>query len=171
MARVRIEEKSALKNWEDVDLCLAEIGEKQRSIEKIEAELQESIDHLKLEADMKADPDKKRIAYLEKQIMLFSDAHMEDLDGKKTKVLTFGSVGYRKSTKILLPKAAVKLAEIIRALRKKGMTDCIVTPPEKIDKEALKKYPANDITDVGAGVEVKDVFWYEPDRTKLAEGK
>jgi phage host-nuclease inhibitor protein Gam len=162
-------EKSELKSWDDVDLCLAELAEKQRAIELIEAGMQEGIDNLKLAADMQADPEKKRIGYLEKQILLYTDAHMDDLDGKKTKVLTFGKLGYRKSTKVKLPKAAAKLAEIIRALRNKGMTDCIVTSPEKIDKEALKKYAANDITAVGAGLDVQDVFWYEPDRAKLAE--
>lgn len=169
MKRVRLEEKSMLSSWDDVDLCLAELAEKQRAIELIEAAMQQDIDNLKLSAEIKADPEKKRIEHLEKQIMLFSDAHTEDLDGKKTKVLTFGKLGYRKSTKVKLPKAAAKIAEIIKELRKKGMTDCIVSPPEKIDKEKMKKYSATDITDTGAGLEVKDVFWYEPDRTKLAE--
>ena len=169
MARVRIPEKCDLTSWEDVDLCLAEIGEKQRLIEGIEAKMQEQIDAAKLSADDAAAPHRIRIAQLETQIKLFADDHVSDMGGKKTKTLTFGHVGYRRSTKITLPKAAAKLAEIIRSLKTKGMTDCVITPPEKVDKDMLKKYPANDIAAVGAGLKIEDVFWYEPDREKLAE--
>lgn len=171
MARVRIEEKCELKDWNDVNLCLAEIGEKQRDIEKIGAEMQQAIDNAKLAADVAADPHQKRIAQLEHQINLYTDEHASEMGGKKTKTLTFGQIGYRKSTKILLPKAAAKMAEIIRKLKDHGMGDCIVAPPEKIDKEILKKYPAADITASGAGLKVEDVFWYEVDRERLAEGE
>lgn len=169
MARVRIPEKCELKGWDEVDLYLAEIGEKQRCIESIEAKMQETIDTAKLEADVAATPHRNRITQLETQIKLFTEEHANDMDGKKTKVLTFGQLGYRRSTKVMLPKAAAKLAEIISALKSRGMTDCVVTPPPKIDKDVLKKYPVNDITAVGAGIKVEDVFWYEVDREKLAE--
>lgn len=169
MARVRMPEVCDLKSWEDVDLCLAEIGEKQRQIENIEAKMQEQIDAAKLAADDAAAPHRQRITHLATQIKLYADDHAGDMGGKKTKILTFGQVGYRRSTKITLPKAAAKVAEIIKSLKAKGMTDCVIAPPEKIDKDMLKKYPVNEITAVGAGLKVDDVFWYEPDREKLAE--
>lgn len=169
MARVRMPEKCELKSWDEVDLYLAEIGEKQRCIECIEAKMQEKIDAAKLEADDAAAAHRNRIAQLETQIKLYTEENASDMGGKKTKVLTFGQLGYRRSTKVMLPKAAAKLAEIISALKGRGMTDCVVTPLPKIDKDVLKKYPANDITAVGAGLKVEDVFWYEVDREKLAE--
>ena len=107
---------------------------------------------------------------LERQIKEFAEAHRDDMDGKKTKTLNFGAVGFRKSTKIKLPKAPTKLAEIIQLLRSKGMDDCVKTPAPSVDKDALRKYPTQDIVAVGASIEVDDVFWYEPDREKLERG-
>ncbi|MGE5494596.1 MAG: host-nuclease inhibitor Gam family protein [Burkholderiales bacterium] len=170
MARKRIMETCELRNWEDVDLYLAEISENERSISKIESDMQKGIDELKLAADIAAKSHKDRIAHLEGQISLFVDSHKEDLGGKKTKVLTFGQLGYRKSTSVKLPSDKEKLAAIIERLKSRGMHDCVVTPPEKVDKEKLKKYPEDVVSAVGATLKVKDVFWYEIAREKLAEG-
>lgn len=166
MARVRIED-TALHSWDDVDVCLADIGECQRGIEAVEAKMQEAIDSAKLAAGMEAAPYQERIKRLELDIKRFVDAHSTDLDGKKTKQLTFGQTGYRRSTKVMLPKAAAKIGEIVRNLRAKGMDNCIVPQPEKVNREALKKYTPEQIREVGAGIVVKDTFWYEVDREKL----
>jgi phage host-nuclease inhibitor protein Gam len=167
MARVRVLEKCELASWDDVNLTLAEIGEQQRAITEIETQMQKSIDDAKLAADMAADPHMKRIERLENQVKLFVEDHAHEMGGKKTMTLTFGQCGYRKSTKVTLPKAAAKIAEIIKALKARGMGDCVVAPPEKIDKEALKKHTASDIVAAGAGLKVEDIFWYEVDKAKL----
>ena len=43
----------------------------------------------------------------------------------------------------------------------------MVYPAPKIDKEALKKYSAQEIAEVGAKLVVEDVFGYEVDETAL----
>lgn len=170
MARVRVDDSvPALTSWDEVDQMLAIIGDNQRTIEGIEHAMQEAIDNEKAAAAIKAQPFIDNNARLERQIKDFAEAHRDDLDGKKTKVLNFGSVGFRKSTKITLPRAAAKLEEVIRQLVARGMGDCVKQPPAKVDKDALRKYPANDIVSVGAAVQVDDVFWYEPDREKLSQ--
>ncbi len=169
MARVRIPDQPALKNWDDVDLTLKEIGECQMSIERIEADMNTKISDIKLAAEMDAKPHKERIKLLELQLKEFVEANRDDLGNRKTKEINFGRTGFRKSTKITLPRAAAKLAEVIRRIKEFGMTDCIVQPPEKIDKDNLKKYPESDILKVGATLTVEDTFWYEVDREKLAD--
>ena len=167
MGRKRIEPIPALNSWDDVNLKLAEIGELQRKVEAVEAAMQQKIDNAKLAADMEAAPHHKQIAELEAQIKQYVDENAEDMGNKKSKVLPFGTVGYRKSTKVVLPRAAGKLKEIIMQLRARGMHDCVITPPSKIDKDALKKYPANDVLAVGASLSTNDCFWYEVDRERL----
>lgn len=168
MARVRMPDHP-LNSWDDVNLCLAEIGECQRKVEAIEAEMQRKIDEAKLAANIDAEPYTQRIAKLELQIKGYVDVHSEDMGKKKTMSLQFGQTGYRKSTKVILPKAAAKIATIVQALRARGMSDCIVSPPPKVNKEALKKYPADEILAVGANIKIDDVFWYEVDRESLLE--
>ena len=168
MARTRVEDTApAFESWDDVDQALATIGDNQRTIEGFEAHMQEAMDQAKAEADARARIFIEANKKLERQIMDFAEVHRDDMDGKKTKVLNFGSVGFRKSTRITLPKAPLKLAEIVKRLVARGMSDCIKLAEPKVDKDALKKYPAEDIISVGAGVKVEDTFWYEPDREKL----
>lgn len=168
MARKRIEDEApAFQSWDDVDQALAIIGDNLRSIEAIEAKMQEAIDNEKTAAEMQARTFIENNARLERQIKMFAENHRDEMDGKKSKTLNFGQLGFRKSTKILLPKAGAKLNEMIRLLIERGMNDCVVTKAPTVSKDALGKYPTDEIIAVGGNVKVDDVFWYEPDREKL----
>lgn len=169
MGRVRMPDEPALKNWEDVDMNLKEIGEYQFQMEQIEADMNQKISDLKLAAEIQAKPLKDSIKVLERQMKDYAEANRDALGSKKTKIVNFGKLGFRKSTKVKLPRAANKLLEVIKRLRSYGMTDCIIQPPEKINKDALKKYPEADILKVGATLDIEDAFWYEVDREKLAD--
>lgn len=169
MARKRMEAPVMLESWEAVDEALREIGCAQREIEAAEAEMQVAIENAKALAAEKCAPYKERIALLESRMTLFAETHREDLGNRKSKEMNHGMLGYRKSTRIILPRAAAKLAEIICKLKSKGMSDCVIQPAEKIDKEALKRYPPNDIVQAGAGLDIMDTFWYEVDREKVAD--
>jgi phage host-nuclease inhibitor protein Gam len=169
MTRKRIDPPKLLGGWDEVDGALRRIGDLQREIELEEAAMQESIDKAKNDAADRAKPAKDEITKLEAQLSLFADLHRDDLGKKKSRELNHGVVGYRKSTKAVLPRGESKLLEIIRRLREKGMTDCIISPSPKIDKDALKKYPPNDVVEVGASLEVTDTFWYEVTRDELQQ--
>lgn len=171
MARKRVvDEAPAFESWDDVNQALATIGDNQRMVESFEAEMQEKIDAAKAEAEVKSRIYIEGTKRLEKQIRNFAEANRDDMDGKKTKTLNFGAVGFRKSTKITLPKAPAKVAEIVKQLIARGMSDCVKQAEPKIDKEALRKYPTANIVAVGAGIKVDDVFWYEPNRERLERG-
>lgn len=88
----------------------------------------------------------------------------------KSVVLTFGEVGFRLSTSVSLPRAKEKLEEIIRRLKSRQMTDCIVVE-EKVNKEALKKYGEDTVNAVGATWKQSDVFGYEVNIAKLEQIK
>lgn len=150
MARKRVEEVIAeFESWDDVNQALGTIGDNQRMVEGFEAEMQEKIDAAKAEAEAKSRIYLEGTKRLEAQICAFAEAHRDDMDGKKSKTLNFGSVGFRKSTRITLPKAPAKLAEIVRQLLERGMSDCVKQAEPKIDKGILGKYPPADIIAVG----------------------
>jgi phage host-nuclease inhibitor protein Gam len=161
MARVRIPDAPTLKNWDDVNLNMKEIGECQMEIDKIEAEMNAKISDIKLEAEMEAKHYKESIKKLELQIKDFVEMSKAELDGK-SKVLNFGKTGFRKSTKIVTRG----VNKIIKNLKAFNMKDCIKIK-ESINKDVLKKYSDEDIAKVGAMKKVEDVFWYEVDREKL----
>lgn len=167
MARTRIKNQPTLKSWAEVDAALQEIAEKELLIEEIEGEMNKQINGIKISSDLEAKPHQDRIAKLGKDVKDFVTEHKDELDGK-TKVLNFGKTGFRLSTSVIIPRAKDKVASIIKSLKLRKMTDCIVVE-EKVNKEVLKKYSEDDIIKVGAKLKKEDVFWYETAREKLRE--
>jgi phage host-nuclease inhibitor protein Gam len=161
MARVRINDESVLKTWEDVDITLKEIAECELEIENITTLMNQQIHDVKLESEMKAKPLQERIEKLGFYVKTFVEENKAELDGK-TKQLNFGKTGFRLSTKLVLRKVDAVLENIKRF----KMDDCI-TVKESINKDVLKKYPEEDIIKVGGTLKKEDVFWYETEREKL----
>lgn len=160
MARKRIVETPALKSWEEADAALREIAENQIALQDIESEMQRQIIGCKKIAEQDSKPHTDRISKLERDLKEFVEDHRDELGKAKTKALNFGEVGYRLSTTVSLPKAKEKLADIIRKLKARGMTDCIVVK-EDVSKENLKKYGEDTVNAVGATWKQKDAFGYD----------
>lgn len=156
-----------LHSWQECDDALRSIGENARDIAAIENVMNEQIAAAKSAATDKAAPLKEQIAELELALRDYAMTHRDDMDGRKSKQLTFGIVGFRRSTKITLPGAKEKVAAIVARLRSKGMTDCIVQPDAKVNKDALKKYGAEQVAEVGATLTVEDAFGYDINTERL----
>lgn len=156
-----------LHSWQECDDALRTIAEHTRDVAAIENVMNEQIANAKAAAADRAAPLKGEIAELELALRDWALAHRDDMDGRKSKPLTFGTVGFRRSTRITLPSAKEKLAAIVARLRAKEMTDCIVQPDARVDREALKKYGAEQIAEVGATLTVEDIFGYDVNIEKL----
>lgn len=167
MKRVKVEAPKPYATWDEADEALRQIGEAQRAIEAEEHRMQEEIDLAKEKAAAASLPYRTLIGDLEQRLAAFAELNREGLGSRKSREMNYGMLGYRKSTKVVLPRGAAKVLEIIKKLRARGMGDCIITPAEKIDKDALKKYPPNDIVDIGASLDVQDAFWYEVKREAI----
>ena len=170
MARKRVIDAQSLKSWEDVNDALRQIAEAQIALGDIESDMQKQIVGAKKVAEDQSKPYKDAIARLEHELKEFVSEHRTDMGKTKTMTLTFGEVGFRLSTSVSLPKAKEKLAEIIRRLKARQMTDCIVVE-EKVSKEALKKYGEDTVNAVGATWKQSDVFGYEVNIAKLEQIK
>lgn len=166
MARKRIKEAPVLKSWEQVDAALREIAENEIALSDIEGDMNKQINGIKITSAQEAKPHQDRIDKLGKDIKEFVAEHRDELGKKKTMELNFGKTGFRQSTTISLPKGKDKIVEIIKKLRARKMTDCIVTK-ENVDKDALRKYGEDKVIAVGANFKQTDVFWYEAARDKL----
>lgn len=163
MARKRVTDPQ-LKNWEEVDACLKAMGDAENELSVITAEMNAAIAQAKKEAEERAAQFKETIKQNEGKIREFTTVRKEDLKGK-SKQLTFGTVGFRQSTKLLLPSDT---AEVILKLRENGMADCI-NVKETINKDTVKSYPEEDILRIGGYLQKSDIFWYETDKDTLAE--
>ena len=139
MARKRVVEAPSLHSWEDVNDALRQIAEAQIALGEIQSDMQKQILGAQKVAEEQSKPLNDNVAKLEREIKSFVTDHRDEMGKTKSMVLTFGEVGFRLSTSVSLPRAKEKLEEIIRRLKSRQMTDCIVVE-EKVSKEALKKY-------------------------------
>ena len=167
MARKRVVEAPSLHSWEDVNDALRQIAEAQIALGEIQSDMQKQILGAQKVAEEQSKPLNDNVAKLEREIKSFVT---DEMGKTKSMVLTFGEVGFRLSTSVSLPRAKEKLEEIIRRLKSRQMTDCIVVE-EKVSKEALKKYGEDTVNAVGATWKQSDVFGYEVNIAKLEQIK
>lgn len=170
MARKRVVEAPSLHSWEDVNDALRQIAEAQIALGEIQSDMQKQILGAQKVAEEQSKPLNDNVAKLEREIKSFVTDHRDEMGKTKSMVLTFGEVGLRLSTSVSLPRAKEKLEEIIRRLKSRQMTDCIVVE-EKVSKEALKKYGEDTVNAVGATWKQSDVFGYEVNIAKLEQIK
>lgn len=170
MARKRVVEALSLHSWEDVNDALRQIAEAQIALGEIQSDMQKQILGAQKVAEEQSKPLNDNVAKLEREIKSFVTDHRDEMGKTKSVVLTFGEVGFRLSTSVSLPRAKEKLEEIIRRLKSRQMTDCIVVE-EKVNKEALKKYGEDTVNAVGATWKQSDVFGYEVNIAKLEQIK
>lgn len=170
MARKRVVEAPSLHSWEDVNDALRQIAEAQIALGEIQSDMQKQILGAQKVAEEQSKPLNDNVAKLEREIKSFVTDHRDEMGKTKSVVLTFGEVGFRLSTSVSLPRAKEKLEEIIRRLKSRQMTDCIVVE-EKVSKEVLKKYGEDTVNAVGATWKQSDVFGYEVNIAKLEQVK
>lgn len=170
MARKRVVEAPSLHSWEDVNDALRQIAEAQIALGEIQSDMQKQILGAQKVAEEQSKPLNDNVAKLEREIKSFVTDHRDEMGKTKSMVLTFGEVGFRLSTSVSLPRVKEKLEEIIRRLKSRQMTDCIVVE-EKVSKEALKKYGEDTVNAVGATWKQSDVFGYEVNIAKLEQIK
>lgn len=170
MARKRVVEAPSLHSWEDVNDALRQIAEAQIALGEIQSDMQKQILGAQKVAEEQSKPLNDNVAKLEREIKSFVTDHRDEMGKTKSVALTFGEVGFRLSTSVSLPRAKEKLEEIIRRLKSRQMTDCIVVE-EKVSKETLKKYGEDTVNAVGATWKQSDVFGYEVNIAKLEQIK
>lgn len=169
MARTRKTEFCTLGNLDDVNEALRSMGDYDRRIETINADMQVKINQVKEQAEAMARPLIDARAGLETQVGLYAKARYGEFAKVRTKVLTFGEFGFRASTSVSCPSSPDSVAEVVEKLRARDMTDCIKVTPEAINKAVLRTYDMESVEAVGCKLVVKDTFFCEPVREQLPE--
>jgi len=160
--RVRVQ-GPRLGSWEEVDDRLRQIGLLDVKREAIEARLHKAVTALKDASAQDVAPLDVERENLERDVKEFAEAQATEFVHMRSRVLVFGTVGFRRSTKILLKRVEATL----KALVAEGMPDCIRTRME-VDKEVLGGYDDEVLRKVGATRKVDDTFFYEIDRERVA---
>ena len=82
------------------------------------------------------------------------------------RALNFGVVGYRLSSKLVLPKGRVE--DVIAQLKALGR-DNLFKRTETLDREALRREPAELLCKLGAYINQTDEFYYDVSEAEAKE--
>ena len=157
MARKKVTSAPALADWGAVDSALRDIRECQHTLAEMSVQRDRQIDSIKADYTQAALPLQNRLKALESDVKAYVDMHRAELDGK-SRTLTFGTVGYRVSSKLML--ASGRVAEAIATLKALGHTELVKTT-ETLDREALRRQPGELLQQVGAYIRTVDEFYYD----------
>lgn len=145
-----------LKTYGDADAVLRKIGEIDRDLTLAQAATDEAIDRVKESHKAYCEPLDAIKTSLERQLKEFAESKRADFAETRTRELTFGSIGFRRSSSVVMKK----LGDTLQALKSLGLTHCIRSKEEP-DKEAMRELSSETLANVGAALVTRDAFGYE----------
>lgn len=157
MARRKVTAAPVLPDWAAVDGALRDIRECEHALTELGVDRDRRIDSVKEEYSKMALPLQNRIKKLEGDVKAYVDTHRAEMTGK-SRTLNFGTVGYRISSKLILP--ASKAADAIAALKAMERREFVRTT-ETLDRAALLHQPAEFLEQIGAYIRQSDEFYYD----------
>lgn len=171
MAKRIKSEKPALifiKDWAAADSLIRDIANHQICIEKLEAIAKLKIDNTKKVMAAGVGGHQRSIKNLQESLEAFATAHRDEFKKQKSRKLNFGTLGWRQSTAI---KTAKKTLELIKQIFSPALQKSCIRIKESVDKDALARLTDEQLANVKARREEKDVFFVEPLSPKAAEYK
>lgn len=164
MARKKVPTEPTLASWAEVDEALREIAQQERGITKREVAMNKQIEAAKADCVKASQPLLDKKEQLEKQVEDFVRAHKEDLGDKKSRQLTYGTVGFRSSTSLVVPKGSKEA--VLKNLHLYGLRECIKTE-ETILRDVLKQKAKEMVEKVGCHLVPKETYFKEIDYQRV----
>lgn len=154
-----------IKNWDDVDQSLKELGLLDYEIEQKEGAMNQKLDKIREEYKVLLEEKYVRTDELTAQIQDFCAGHKSDFEGKQTRILNFGEVKFK------LGKPALdflkKEETIAKRLLDMGENGCVKINM-KVIKNALKKFSDSTLQKLGIKVLPGVLNWFiTPYREKI----
>lgn len=168
MARTKVKLECRLKSWSEVDDSMKQVSECERVMDELTTDMNTELDRVKARYAEMAKPVQERIDQQSADICQFVTEHRSEMDGK-TRELNFGRTGFRISTKLKYNKG-IKAADVVAALVKLRLTDCVKTT-QAVIADRLKAQPLEVLDTVGAYLDRRDEFWFETKRDTIQPAK
>lgn len=151
----------AIQDYESVDKALKRLCELEVKITHIEGEVTLACNKIKEEYKPQVESLNNEANFIRAEIESFCESHKADFADKRSKELVFGTIGYRLSKSVSLPRVKSKVESLIAAIKSFGLRDCLIYE-EKPNKEALAELDEGSLVKLGLKRVVKDNFRIEP---------
>ncbi len=140
--------------------ALAELAALERELAGIEADMNETIDRVKNNADAEAAPHQERRRELSAALNGFAEVNKSELFARRKSLeLPHGVIGFRQSTS-LVARTKVKMAQVLEKLKDLGWTEAVKTT-EGVNKEVMREWSDSRLEAVGMERRVVDQFFVE----------
>ena len=150
-----------MKNYEDVNLTLKRRAELSVALEKINGEVTLECNRIKESRASEVERINNEKKYLEQCITNFCEDNKGDFAEKRSKDFTFGTIGYKLTKSVTLPRVTEKVEKLLVALKSYGCTKCIKYE-ETIDKDEIVELDDSTLVKLGLKRTIKDNFRIVP---------
>lgn len=150
-----------INSFEDVNLALKRVAELYVGIENINGEVTIKCNEIKESRAIEIKKLQDELNFVEQNIYTFCQDNKHEFAEKRSKVFTFGSIGYRISKSVSVPRTKEKLENLIKAIKSYGLNECI-SYEEKINKDNLVELDDSSLVKLGLKRIIKDNFRIEP---------
>ncbi|KPH54100.1 host-nuclease inhibitor Gam family protein [Helicobacter pullorum] len=150
-----------IKNYEDVNLTLKRLAELSVALEKINGEVTLECNRIKESRASEVERLNNEKKYLEQCITNFCEDNKGDFAEKRSKEFTFGTIGYKLTKSVTLPRIKEKVEKLIVTLKSYGCTKCIKYE-ETIDKDEIVELDDSTLVKLGLKRTIKDNFRIVP---------
>ena len=150
-----------IKNYEDVNLTLKRLAELSVALEKINGEVTLECNRIKESRASEVERINNERKYLEQCITNFCEDNKGDFTEKRSKEFTFGTIGYKLTKSVTLPRIKEKVEKLLIALKSYGCTKCIKYE-ETIDKDEIVELDDSTLVKLGLKRTIKDNFRIVP---------
>ncbi|WP_169779325.1 host-nuclease inhibitor Gam family protein [Campylobacter curvus] len=151
-----------INSFGDIDNALKRVCELSVGIEKINGEVTLECNRIKEARKSEVEKLENEKNFIEQQITLFCEDNKAEFAEKRSKEFTFGTIGYRISKSVSIPRVAAKLESLLNAIKAFGLGKECISYEEKPNKEALAELDDADLARLGLKRVVKDNFRIQP---------
>ena len=169
MARQKIQAQPHLKSYDEVDFAIRAWWECDAKVAALATKQQQELNKITDKYSKEADPHISEKLRLEQDIKDYCEFHQEDFEKEKTRLLTFGKIGFRKSSKLATLKGWT-WAKVLAKLKELARLEFVRTK-EEVNKDAIKQADmgAKVLQSFGCQIIDEESFWFEPDQKAIEQ--
>jgi len=169
MAKKVVRVEPSIADWTEADAVLRRIGQIGQRIAAMELRMNQEIDAAKHRCKAEAEPMLEERRRLEKELRQFCEKRRVEFDGRQSRRLTFGTVMFRRSARLVIHNIANTM-EAIRQLFSvdEGRLYVTETVNRTLNREALETLPEERLAALGVTRKEQESFGYEIDTEVIA---
>lgn len=148
---------TVLKDFNEVDNSLRKLCEIECAMGNINNDINVEINKIKERYVERLNELENERAFLTQQVSDFAENNKHEFSEKRSRELVFGTIGFRLSSSVSVPRAKAKIESLIKSIKAYGFKDCIKYE-EKVDKDALNELNDSELVKLGLTRKTTDNF-------------